>query len=189
MLIVNLRLTVASALLCLAGWCSAATELDPSEFAPSSRDHDADPLAGSPLSPQLTLADGDLRSQDPVYLDAVRAQREALRLQQDQPSGMDGLDQPLPWAANAEQEWRSRREEVRDRIDRQREEMDAYRRWSNPRAETFRELQKQRREQFQARRQAEYERLEQRRRHHEDGSWRDAAPPFGWDNPWYYRGF
>lgn len=134
-----------------------------------------------------------------AYFEAVKAQHQALRERsqgektKQSPPGPstfgdnDPLDSPCP-EEDLLKERENYREAVKNRHAAQQEAFRAYRRWLNPQGEYLRDLQQRRRDAVQAQIQAEREYWEQIRKQENDpSSW--YPPPFGWNNPWYYRGY
>lgn len=134
-----------------------------------------------------------------AYFEAVKAQHQALRERSQgektnpSPPGTpsftesDPLDSPCP-EEDLLKERDNYREAVKNRHVAQQEAFRAYRRWFNPQGEYLRDLQQRRRDAVQAQIQAEREYWEQIRKQENDpSSW--CPLPFGWNNPWYYRGY
>ena len=75
---------------------------------------------------------------------------------------------------------------MRQRAEMQRQALRNHRRWINPRSEYIRDIQEQRRKAMEAQIQAQREYWEQLRQQ-QAKLW--DTNPYGWNNPWYYRGY
>ena len=79
------------------------------------------------------------------------------------------------------------REAVRNRNAMQQEAMRARRRWINPYGEYVKDMHEMRRSAMQAQAQAEREYWDKAWNQQEQ--WMLPPAPYGWNNPWYYRGY
>ena len=124
------------------------------------------------------------------WLDSVRKQRKADRDRHDLnvQEARESLHRASPWGEDMEKEREAYREAMRNRAAMQQEAMRARRRWVNPYGEHIKDMHEMRRNAMQAQAQAE--------REYWDKAWDQQeqwmfppAPPYGWNNPWYYRGY
>lgn len=103
-------------------------------------------------------------------LEAVQAQREYLLKNRYNRQMPESLQQ--------------QHEQMQQRIAQQQQFLRANRWWRNPHGEYLNALHAQRRAAMQKYAQEQRERMEQQR-----SEQRPISPPYGWNNPWYYRGY
>ena len=147
---------------------------------------EAEPAASAEPAPatEQPQAATDYRT----WLDKVRSQRKAQREAHAQ--AMDDARKSRypgsPWSEDMDKQREAYVDAMRQRAEMQRQALRNHRRWINPRSEYIRDIQEQRRKAMEAQIQAQREYWEQLRQQ-QAKLW--DTNPYGWNNPWYYRGY
>jgi hypothetical protein len=170
---------------------SGAVATEPEAPAAESGAADASPAADAAVEPEgaTAQAEPEAKGYSPTedyhsWLEQVRAQRKAYA--ESREAARRSYYPAPPWSDEMDKQRDAYADAMRERVERQREARRNYRRWVNPRAEYLRDLQEQRRDAREAQLKARREYVDQLR-HQQAELW--DTNPYGWNNPWYYRGY